>query len=112
MKSAFSSGKQNGSGDRAFVFRTRRSVQRCSAEPGPTTTANGPRISGAPRRKRGALRCVRGTKGSGSVRPDHFEHVFRLDLEIVAAPPGAHDRAGQAGLVDAVLDHRLVDVDG
>src|SRR5450631_4248653 len=34
---------------------------RCSAEPGPTDIARGPRISSAPRRKRGALRSIRGT---------------------------------------------------
>ena len=30
------------------------------------------------------------------IRPDHLEHVFRLDLEIVAAAAGADDRLGQA----------------
>src|SRR4051812_35614447 len=49
----------------------------------------------------------RGRKSS--IRPDHLEHVFRLDLEIVAAPSRTHDRAGQSGLVDAVPDHGLVD---
>src|SRR6187399_2900394 len=47
-----------------------------------------------------------------SIRPDHLEHVFRLDLEIVAAAAGTDDRAGQPGLVDAILDEGLVDVHG
>ena len=34
------------------------------------------------------------------------------DLEIIAPAAGAHDRVGQRGLIDAVLDHGLVDVDG
>ena len=33
------------------------------------------------------------------------------DLEIVALAPGAHDRTGKPGLLDAVLDHGLVDMD-
>jgi len=41
---------------------------RCSAEPGPTTTPHGPRISSAPRRKCGALRSIRGTGGRYSRR--------------------------------------------
>src|SRR5690349_3428949 len=51
-------------------------------------------------------------KTSGSVRPDHLEHVFRLDLEIVALAAGADDRTGEPGLVDAILDEGLVDVHG
>src|SRR5215468_5256934 len=47
-----------------------------------------------------------------SIGPDHFEHVFRLDLKIVAAAASADDRFGPCGLVDAILDHGLVDVDG
>src|SRR5215470_12090922 len=47
-----------------------------------------------------------------SIRPFHLEHVFRLDLEIVTAAAGADDRLGPGGLVDAVLDHGLVDMDG
>ena len=47
-----------------------------------------------------------------SIRADHLEHVFRLDLEIVAAATGPDDRAGQPGLVDAILDEGLVDVHG
>src|SRR6266702_6470588 len=47
-----------------------------------------------------------------SIRPYHLEHVFRLDLEIVAPAAGADDRAGQSSLVDAILDHGLVDMHG
>ena len=47
-----------------------------------------------------------------SIRPHHLEHGIRPDFEIIAAAPGAHDRARQRGLVDAVLDQGLVDVNG
>src|SRR5580704_14206292 len=46
------------------------------------------------------------------VRPDHLEHIFRPDLEIIAPAAGAHDGTRQCGLVDAVLDEGLVDMDG
>src|SRR4051794_36751877 len=46
------------------------------------------------------------------IRPYHFEHSLRSDLEIVAAAAGAGDRACQRGLIHAVLDHGLVDMDG
>src|SRR4029077_6197325 len=62
-------------------------------------------FNASPRRRAG-----RGRRSS--IRPDHLEHVFRLDLDIVAASSRTHDRAGQSGLVDAVPDHGLVDVDG
>src|SRR5580698_10741076 len=52
------------------------------------------------------------TRGEvNSVRPDHLEHVYVLDLEIIAPAAGAHDRVGQGRDVDAVLDHGLVDID-
>src|SRR5271154_1466893 len=57
-----------------------------------------------------ALRSIRAT--IKSIRPHHFEHVFRPDLEIVALAPGTHDRVRQPGLVDAIPDHGLVDMDG
>src|SRR5690349_17673875 len=65
-------------------------------------------------RTRITLRSIRATgpDPAGLIRPDHLEHVFRLDLEIIAAAAGADDRAGGGGLVDAVLDHGLVDMDG
>src|SRR4051812_31473835 len=47
-----------------------------------------------------------------SIRPDHLEHGFRCDLEIVATAAGAGDRARQRGLVDPVVDETLVDMDG
>src|SRR4051795_5116494 len=59
--------------------------------------------------ERSAIRAMRATR---SVRPDHLEHVFRLDLEIIPAAAGPDDRAGGGGLVDAILDHGLVDVNG
>ena len=46
--------------DAAPSARSRASLWRCVAEPGPTE--DGPRISSAPRRFRGALRSVRGTR--------------------------------------------------
>src|SRR3954471_21742238 len=51
-------------------------------------------------------------KSAGLIRPHHLEHVFRLDLEIITAAAGADNRAGGGGLVAAVLDHGLVDVNG
>src|SRR6478609_9335786 len=47
-----------------------------------------------------------------SIRADHLEHVFRLDLEIVAAAAGTDDRVGEPGLVNAILDEGLIDVHG
>src|SRR3954470_9511802 len=57
-------------------------------------------------------RAIPDMRATRSVRPDHLEHVFRLDLEIITAAAGPDDRAGGGGLVDAVLDHSLVDVNG
>ena len=51
-------------------------------------------------------------EGEASVRPDHLEHGLRTNFKIIAPAAGAHDRAGEPGLVDAVPDHGLVDVDG
>ena len=55
-------------------------------------------------------RHQRGAEEERSIRADHLEHVFVLDLEIIALAAGAHDRVGQRGLVDAVLDEGLVDM--
>src|SRR5262249_53449154 len=46
------------------------------------------------------------------IRPDHLEHGFGANFEIIALAAGADDRAGQPGLVDALPDHGLVDMDG
>src|SRR5512147_1130229 len=73
-----------------------------SAQSGEDSSGERPRVS--LRSTRAALR--------NSIRPDHLEHVFRLDLEIVAAAAGADDRMSQPGLVDAVPDKGLVDVHG
>src|ERR1700761_4047169 len=67
--------------------------------------------------KGGALRSIRGTlplslTTKRSVRPDHLEHRFGADFEIVAATAGADDGAGHRGLVDAVVDQRFGDMDG
>jgi hypothetical protein len=54
-----------------LVSRTRCGASsRCAAEPGPCHTAkvDGPRISSAPRRKSGALRCIRGTMATSCDR--------------------------------------------
>src|SRR6202790_5879276 len=51
-------------------------------------------------------------RSSRSIRSDHLEHRIGPYLEIIALAAGAHDRARQRGLVDAVLDEGLVDVDG
>src|ERR1700704_1610122 len=47
-----------------------------------------------------------------SIRPCHLEHGFGTNFKVVALAAGARDGARQRGLVDAVLDHGLVDVDG
>src|SRR5712672_1875295 len=57
-------------------------------------------------------RAGRGRRAAESVRPPHLEHGLRPDFKIVAPAAGADDRTRQRGLVDAVLDHGLVDVDG
>src|SRR5258708_34795873 len=51
-------------------------------------------------------------EGEESIRPGHLEHGVRPYLKLAARAPGAHDRARQRGLVDAVLDKSLVDMDG
>src|SRR5437763_774615 len=56
--------------------------------------------------------CFAAGVAAPSIRPDHLEHVFVLDLEIIALAAGADDRAGEPGPVDAVTDHRLVDMNG
>src|SRR5258708_4380209 len=57
--------------------------------------------------------CGRGRRTAApSIRPDHLEHRLRTNLEIIAFAAGADDRAGKPGLVDAVPDHGLVDMDG
>ena len=53
-----------------LVSWTRCSVKRCSAEPGPICEMDGPRLSSAPRRKRGALRGP-GNARSGELQPRH-----------------------------------------
>src|SRR5438445_5782421 len=78
-------------------------------------TPTGPRVAparSAPIRPTNYELALRSDREAESIRPDHLEHVFLLDLEIIAFPPRAHDRAGQSGLVDAVPDHGLVDVNG
>src|SRR5258708_3985875 len=49
-------------------------------------------------------------KSSGG--PPHLEPGLRPDFKKVAPAAGADDRARQRGLIAAVLDHGLVDVDG
>src|SRR5882724_4231945 len=95
MKSASSSGK------RGPVYLAPRAAR--GRVPPRTQLAENPPHPG--------LLSASGEKGK-LIRPDHLEHVFGLDLKIVAAAAGADDRAGQPGLVDAVLDHGLVDVNG
>src|SRR3954470_15425307 len=58
------------------------------------------------------LSSRRGGEGLDLIRADHLEHVFRLDLKVVASPAGADDRTGEPGLVDPAFDHRLLDMDG
>src|ERR1700759_4926558 len=48
---------------------------------------------------------------SKSIRPDHLEHGLGPNFKIVATASGADDGARKACLVDAVADHRLVDMD-
>src|ERR1700694_5905911 len=47
-----------------------------------------------------------------SIRPRHLEHGILPDFEIVTPAPRTPDRPGQRGLINAVLDHGLSDVDG
>src|ERR1700736_6190236 len=47
-----------------------------------------------------------------SIRSRHLEHGILPDFEIITPAPRTHDRPGQRGLIDAVPDHGLVDVDG
>src|SRR5712691_4042232 len=56
--------------------------------------------------------CKRNLWQSRSIRPYHLEHGVRPDFEIVPLAAGAHNGPRQRGLVDAVLDEGLVDVDG
>src|SRR5258708_20480843 len=70
--------------------------------------ARSPRIS---------LRSIRATLDSAvqsaqSIRPGHLEHGLGPNLKIVTLAAGAHDRARHRGLVNAVLDEGLVDMDG
>jgi hypothetical protein len=68
------------------VSRTRRSVQRCPAEPGPVHIGgDGLRISSAPPRLLGAVHRIRGTtpRCFGNSRPEH---------ERVITPPPAPRR--------------------
>src|ERR1700730_4575971 len=64
-----------------------------------TTAADGPRFR------------TTTPRATLSIRPRHLEHGFGPDLKIVAAAAGADDGTRQRGLVDAVLDEGLVDVD-
>src|ERR1041385_985847 len=67
---------------------------------------SGPAPGGASRNNGGEILALL----SQSIRPRHLEHGVGIDDEIIASSPGADDRACQRGLVDAVLDEALVDV--
>jgi len=46
------------------------------------------------------------------IRPRHLEHGVLADFEVIAPAARTHDGAGERGLIDAVPDHRLVDMHG
>src|SRR6185369_822653 len=47
-----------------------------------------------------------------SIRSSHFEHRIGTNFEIVTPTARTYDRARQRGLVHAVLDEGLIDVNG
>src|SRR5262249_42469826 len=97
----------------AIRVRGYRSINqhRTRGDPSPRPL---PASAFARRRASADKRAGRGRRSTvpTSIRPDHLEHGIGPNFKIVTPAPCAHDRAGEPGLVDAVPDHGLVDVDG